>query len=216
MDNFLKLSTVLTIAIHAVFVFGLGPFFPDSSFNQKNKRIKLPDLEIIEIAKKEPGSYEKFEDKTGSPPPPFINHAGLRNIIEENLKNLSLNKPQIIDKITKTISLSDDSKTEELKKNPDYMAYYERIRSAIERNLDGQYSSSSVHGSGDVFVNFSVSNEGVLKKIFMKDKSAKNSSLRSITVSGIKKAAPFPEFPEELKNRKELSFDISIYYKNSK
>ena len=99
-----------------------------------------------------------------------------------------------------------------LKKNPAYMSYYRLIRERIRNSAYHNYKSQK---KGEVLLSFLIDKDGSLKGIDLAPQSVKNRSLRKIALKSIRESAPFPEFPEGLRQYTRLQFNISIYFKNN-
>jgi TonB family protein len=144
-------------------------------------------------------------------PPPFIEPAKISK--EDNLapKRDTFTKPALIKPdviaIKKKITLPpvDMQKID----NPSYISYYQIVREKIRRSAYQNYSRSD---TGEVYITFVVLSDGTLKNArLVEDRSSVNSYLRSIALSSVKGADPFPDFPKEL-DYPELSFNVVISF----
>lgn len=98
----------------------------------------------------------------------------------------------------------------EVFKTPEYKSYYQIIREKIRKFAYLNYKKLDV---GEVFITFSLSNDGrLIDSTVNSHKSTDNEYLRSIAANSVKEAAPFPAFPEKLKNNKDLSFNVIISF----
>jgi outer membrane biosynthesis protein TonB len=98
----------------------------------------------------------------------------------------------------------------EIARTPEYKNYYQIIRERIRRLAYYNYKKVE---EGEVFLTFSISAEGALLNLSINDeKSAKSDYLRDIAARSVKDAAPYPGFPEKLKNSDKLAFNVIISF----
>jgi outer membrane biosynthesis protein TonB len=98
----------------------------------------------------------------------------------------------------------------EIARTPEYKNYYQIIRERIRRLAYYNYKKVE---EGEVFLTFSISAEGALLNLSINDeKSAKSDYLRDIAARSVKDAAPYPTFPEKLKNSDKLAFNVIISF----
>lgn len=205
----LQAALVVSFSLHALIISG-GSLMPFIKAPQAEKQIKVTYLKIKETPK------ELLKPKQAAPakriPPPFIEPQEIRK--ESSLKkprDLRLAKPQLIkpDAITanKKISLPDVDMGRI--DNPSYISYYQIVREKIRRAAFRNYSRSE---TGEVYLTFIITNDGLLKDArLVEAKSSKSSYLCGIALSSVKTASPFPNFPKEL-DYQELSFNVIISF----
>jgi len=131
-------------------------------------------------------------------------------VLPEFLKNeiyKPLNKEGIAS-IKKNVSLP--SIPGETFKTPEYKSYYQLIREKIRRFAYYNYKKLQ---EGEVFLTFSLTPQGELADVAINEqKSSNDEYLRDIALNSIKDAAPFPDFPEKLKNNQKLAFNVIISF----
>lgn len=86
-----------------------------------------------------------------------------------------------------------------------YKTIYEIISRAIVKPLES--------GSGIINVDITLLSDGSIQDIKILDSSTENMALQKTVVRAIKKVAPFPPFPEVLKNESSKVFAITIEFK---
>ncbi len=208
MKNYWLNSLLLSALIHVLLIFAV--FFSPFPAKPKEKIQKTKEIEIISEKPQKKAEVSKREESIKNEPLPYK-----ENIIDK-LLDAGKSRP-VLDKIKQTqvqsenIFLSDFSQEENFKENPAYMNYYRMVREKIRKN---SYQSYKGRGQGKVYLNFSISKDGSLRAIGFGGESTKNAGLKKIALSSIKKSAPFPSFPEELKKYSQLNFNISIYFKS--
>ena len=111
------------------------------------------------------------------------------------------------------IGFGDDIKTYQIIYNPtnekDYVAYSELIREKIKQKLKNIYSSYDEEG--DICLLFVLKSDGSLYALDIDPLSVSNKKLRDMATLGVRKAAPFPSFPNALAyNRMFFSVIISF------
>jgi len=143
-------------------------------------------------------------------PPPFVDN--FMNRLMPGRASYSLDKPKIMAKATKIVTLSEIPRDENLKKIPAYMDYYRFIREKIRETAFSCYNSRI---EGEVFVSFVILNDGQIETLSIGKESDAEGSLQKIALQSVRGASPFPPFPPELKDYQRLHFNISIYFKNN-
>ena len=209
MKNYWNLALIISVAIHTALITGL-PSLPSRNITLKKEKqpkteIKMMPQKIEKIIKREE-KLKKMEN-----PPPFVDNF-MRRLIPGKRTSPTFNKPKIIAKTTKVVTLSETPRDEKLKKIPAYMDYYRFIREKIRETAFNHYDSRT---EGEVFVSFVITNNGNVDTLSVGQESAAEKSLQKIALQSVKNAAPFPPFPPELKDYARLHFNISIYFKNN-
>ena len=213
MRNYWGLALSLSFLFHAAVLTGI-PQRIEKAFSKKEKIVKSEQAKEIKIS---PQRIDKISKKplvnpTDSKPLPFVENI-MSKLMQSN--NFSpLQKPQIFEKSVKEIVFKEiaDKVDKVLKKNPAYMSYYRLIRERIRNSAYHNYKSQK---KGEVLLSFLVGKDGSLKGIDLAPQSVKNRNLRRIALKSIRESAPFPEFPEGLRQYTRLQFNISIYFKNN-
>lgn len=203
MNKVWNLSLGASIVIH-LFIFG---GLPNSSSpkieKQKSREIKIfpQDLEKIRSPKETTTILNKL--------PPYIKNMAKKSFIEAK-KNFFMEKPRL-NSPTKEIILNEINRNKGVKKNFSYMNYYKLIREKIRKNAYSYYTSKK---RGTVYLSFVILNDGSLNNLDLMDDSTPSQNLITIAFQSIKKAAPFPPFPQEL-HYSQLHFNVSIHFKNN-
>ncbi len=93
--------------------------------------------------------------------------------------------------------------------NPSYISYYQVVREKIRRSAYQNYTHNE---TGEVYVSFIISNDGLIKDVRLaEDKTSVSGYLKSTALKSIRDASPFPNFPKEL-DYPQLSFNIIISF----
>jgi hypothetical protein len=101
---------------------------------------------------------------------------------------------------------------EKLKKNPDYVNYYDVVREKIRKNAFKYYNRRD---TGRVKIIFTISNTGELLDCSVVSMGEKATSyLKDLVLKSIEQSRPFPAFPEGLKDYKYLKLNITVYFKS--
>ncbi|MFA6378305.1 MAG: hypothetical protein WCX16_00805 [Candidatus Omnitrophota bacterium] len=94
-------------------------------------------------------------------------------------------------------------------KNPQYIQYYQVVRSRIK---DRAYANYGKFDAGEVYLTFILDAKGSLKRIkVIEERTRANQYLRQISMRSVEESSPFPPFPDEL-HYPELSFNVVISY----
>jgi outer membrane biosynthesis protein TonB len=95
-------------------------------------------------------------------------------------------------------------------KSPAYKSYYQVVREKIRQCA---YSNYRKLYKGEVYLSFIISSEGSLREAVLNEaKSSSHDYLKTIALKSLNDAAPFPAFPKELKDKKDLSFHVIILF----
>ena len=211
MKKHLNLAIGLSLAIHTVIFAGLPPFFhaQHKSIN-KEKGEKVREIEIVpqEIEKTIKAREVDFPEWKSAPP--YIDNI-MDRLLKNTINNLSLNKARMIEESPKGIVLSEAPSEEDLKRMPAYMDYYHLIRERIKNNAYQLYKSKE---EGEIFLSFTLFNNGNLESFYLGEESVNSKRLRGTALKSVEHASPFPFFPRELKTYDRLRFNISICFKN--
>ena len=205
----LQAALLISLSAHAATVLG-SHFFPGLKILEEDKQIKVTYIKIDKVAKEVLRPKEAALSKRM--PPPFIEPQDIRKDSSvQKPREVKFSKPELIKPeeiaIKKKITLPaiDMGKFE----NPSYISYYQIVREKIRRAAYRSYSRSE---TGEVYVAFIISSDGLLKNVQLVDeKSSAGPYLKGIALSSIKTAAPFPVFPKEL-DYDELSFNVAISF----
>lgn len=92
-----------------------------------------------------------------------------------------------------------------------YANYYKRIRNKIRDRLVSCYYTGLTEG--EISLVFILTSAGKLESVNIDEAvSAKDHTLRDITISSVKESAPFPPFPKTL-DASKMSFDLSVSFR---
>lgn len=95
--------------------------------------------------------------------------------------------------------------------NPSYLKLRSSVRDMIHRRVMSFKDHPDLE-SGEVYLTFVVSSDGVLHGVKIKESRTRASTfLRELSMRCIREVAPFPPFPPEL-NFPELTFNVLITY----
>jgi len=210
--NTWNLALCLSLAIHlAIFAAVPNIIIRNSTIRKENKP---KEIEIITKTIKRPKprliNKEHLMPRLKEPVPPYLNEI-TNKIFTVKRKDISIDKPKILDNNLKNIILAKLPKERELRKNPAYMDYYRLIRERIRSRAYRYYNSDK---RGEVFLTFIISNGGKLEGLYLNNASSEDKDLIEISLRSIRDASPFPPFPAQLKYPR-LQFNISIYFKNN-
>lgn len=210
MKKFWLNSLLLSVLIHLLF-FSALIFYPLSIKTKGDKK----EVKKIEIIPEEPPKKEikipKQSKLIGKDPLPYKENM-MDKLLDVGKSRPSLGKIKQSQDQSGNILLSNLIKTEKLQKSSAYMNYYRIIREKIRKKA---YQSYKGQGQGKVYLNFNITNNGLLKAIQVGEGSVNNSSLKKMALLSIKESAPFPSFPKGLQEYSQLQFNISIYFKNN-
>jgi TonB family protein len=188
-------------------------------FNRKSLLLKDKEIkkEIIEV-KISPQNIEKIKkeeiknDLRELNEPPKYSENIMEKLIVENKGPLSLNKSQTLEENIREVVLVEVPQDKNLKNIPAYMDYYRTVREKIRSNAYRFYNGKE---KGEIIIAFVILKDGNLEKCYLTQDSVDSEILKEIAIKSIQNAAPFPKFPEELRDRSRLQFNISIYFKNN-
>lgn len=183
------------------------------SLRQEQEQFFNTDLLPVGAAKKAPLPY--FEAKNSAPATKDRRLVSARQIpLPESPVNRTpadFAKPAFINSqalaIKKKITLPaiETAKID----NPSYISYYQIVREKIRRSAYQNYTHNE---TGEVYVSFIISNDGLIKDVRLaEDKTSVSGYLKSTALKSIRDASPFPNFPKEL-DYPQLSFNIIISF----
>ncbi|MFY9402732.1 MAG: TonB family protein [Candidatus Omnitrophota bacterium] len=202
-------AVLLSLSAHALAIFG-GNLLPCFKVLNEDKQIKVTYIKIEHKPKELPNPLREKMPK-GSPPP-FIEPKDIRkdNNIQKP-KELKFDKPELME--PEVVALKKIIKMPAIEPakidNPSYISYYQTVREKIRRSAYRNYAKNE---TGEVYLVFIISNDGVLKQArLVEEKSSKSLYLKNVALSSIKDASPFPNFPKEL-DYEELSFNVAISF----
>ncbi len=205
----LQIALLISLSVHAAVIFN-SRVLPFIKPPEADKKTRVSYIKLKNPPKEEPSPKKVKPIK--ATPPPFIE---LENIRMESdaarPRSVQFPKPELIKQninaVRKKITLPpvDMAKID----NPSYVSYYQIVREKIRRSAYQNYTRSE---TGEVYVTFVISSDGDLRNArLVEEKSSANSYLKSIALSSVKSASPFPSFPKEL-NYPELSFNVVISF----
>ncbi|MCX5693926.1 MAG: energy transducer TonB [Candidatus Omnitrophica bacterium] len=180
------------------------------------------DSKVIATSRRAPLPYIEQEDSSEVAKEPASasgsNVSGSRKLEnralvldKQNQKPAGFSKPAFINSEVMAIKKKITLPAIEMSKinNPSYISYYQIVREKIRRSAYQNYTHSV---TGEVYVSFIISNDGVVKDVrFVEEKTTVNDYLKNIALRSIRDASPFPNFPKEL-DYPQLSFNIIISF----
>lgn len=212
MGKFWPSFLLLSILIH-FFIFSSFFLLPFSQKNEKKTK-KNKEIKEIEILPEEPEKRKKIakqHELMEEEPLPYQENI-LDKLLDIGQSKPSLEKIKPSPEQTDDLLISNTLKKENLQKSSAYMNYYRIIREKIRKTA---YQNYKGRDQGKVYLNFNIAKDGSLQAVRFGQKSANNTDLKTIALGSIKKSAPFPAFPKQLKKFSQLQFNISIYFKNN-
>jgi protein TonB len=91
-----------------------------------------------------------------------------------------------------------------------YLDYYNAIREKIKATLLSLYRPAH---EGEVYLEFTLDPDGSLVRAnIMDEKSSSYKELRNVTLKGLKKASPFPPFPDEVEEP-QIDFNVLVSFR---
>ncbi len=205
----MQIALLISLSVHAAVIFNsrVLPFIktPEADKKTRVSYIKLENSPKEVFKPKETGLSKKI-------PPPFIEIDNIRK--ESNLvrpDDVQFPKPELIKQGITAVKKKVTLPPVEMVKidNPSYISYYQIVREKIRRSAYQSYTRSE---TGEIYVAFVISSDGDLKNArLVEEKSSVSPYLKSIALSSVKSASPFPSFPKEL-DYPELSFNVVISF----
>jgi len=201
----------LSVAIHT-------GVFAAFSFQPRKEVAKNRPIEVFYQEREvrvEGANFTKIIDKkTTKTPLKDIKSIGdfIKMEIFKERDNLKLEKEVLEDKSTnpseKSVTLPDIPG--QAYKTPEYKNYYSKIREKIRKYAYYNYKKML---EGEVFLTFTLTPDGKIADLLLDRQNSSNQKyLRDISLKSIKRASPFPKFPEKLVKFKKLSFKVIICY----
>lgn len=210
MNSYFNFALIISVILH-ITIIGIAAFGP-FSMKQKQKP-KKAETDLVKIEEKQTQETKiKKRDKLIKTPPPYLDLKDqLLNLKENNRPNFKNTEIKKVTRAKKKVVFNKPK--ESLDSMPAYVNYYEKIRNKI-RNF--AYSSYKKDISGKILLTFTVLHTGNIKNININQNKSTNSNyLHNIALQSIKKASPFPEFPDKLSEFKKLNFNLSIHFKRN-
>ena len=205
----LQFALLISLIVHIAVIFNsrILPFVkpPETENKAKVRYIKVKDLPREEVIPK-----EAIRNK--SIPPPFIEMESVRkdsNVAK--LREVQFPKPELIKESLVVAKRKIIMPPVDMGKidNPSYISYYQIVREKIRRSAYQNYTRSE---TGEIYVVFVISSDGdLINARLAEERSSRSPYLKSIALSSVKGASPFPKFPKEL-DYPELSFNVVISF----
>jgi TonB family protein len=207
----LQVALLVSFCAHTALIFG-SRLFPAVNAPQLEAKTKVSYVKLNDIKKEPPLKLNRDTALVKRIPPPFIEPNNVyREDETQKLRDASFLKPELakpdIIAVKKKITLPpvDLGKID----NPSYISYYQIVREKIRRCAYQNYTRSE---TGEVYVAFVISGDGNLKNArLVEEKSFASEYLKTVAVSSVRDASPFPGFPKEL-DYPELSFNVVISF----
>lgn len=208
----LQIALLISLLVHAAVIFN-SRVLPFIKPPEREERTKVSYIRLKNTPKEEMKPKEKEEIKFNKRiPPPFVDSKDMdKDKNAAKPRDLQSLKPELIREGMTIAKRKITLPPVELAKidNPSYISYYQIVREKIRRSAYQNYTRSE---TGEVYVAFVVSNDGDLRNTrLIEEKSSANPYLKSIALSSVKSASPFPAFPKEL-DYPELSFNVVISF----
>jgi outer membrane biosynthesis protein TonB len=205
MINYWNHAFMVSLVCHAAIFSGM---LPAVLSGKTMKKTHGKQKEITMLPQKIERIIEKSNNNVNVIPPPYINSLPKKLTLDGN-KSIGPNKLEILEKTTKEIILSKAQSDNSSQRIPAYMDYYCMIRELIRNNAYTYYNSAA---KGKIYLSFTINAKGALEKIYLNNSANNVLELQDVAIRSIKNAAPFPAFPEELKNNPRLDFNIYVEF----
>ncbi|MCP4649886.1 MAG: TonB family protein [PVC group bacterium] len=224
-NNIFKTTFLISLAFHAIILFPLPEFkqsVADKDTPYKVSYLSLPIPQKIiknitpstkktrkksSITKKKKVASAK--SKTKKTVKKIIRRKVAQRKKRQGTKIQNITKPTAVEKkTTPEITTSEKTLNNSLRDNKSYVNYYKIINQQLRESvIYPEYFSE-----GKVAVSFVVTADGNLRSIEIEgDNSDHDTALRETAVQIVKKASPFPPFPETLR-RIQLMFNVVISF----
>lgn len=216
-DRVFRYSLLISLVIH---VFVLWRLF-DTTLHLRSRTVKRVEIVYPRV---------DLQRKTKPPEPPkqkgmkvdLVQQARTaaqeQKDISSLMKDLSkmkdqfiqqVQKPKVVDRRKRKRRISVPAIENREIKNPQYIQYYQLVRSRIR---DRAYVNYEKLDSGEVYMTFILDARGTLQRIkVIEERTRANQYLRAISMRSVEQSDPFPPFPVELPYP-ELSFNVVISY----
>lgn len=197
-----KKALVISLAAHTVIFFNVPrirefkrALVPKKNIEVTYYEIKPPKVKSQAEAGGRPQKFEKMPQLASAPK---ILERPIPQREEDKLAPLLQEGPVL----PKDEELTQDKKEA-------YLDYYqtvrERIRSEAERNFTSHFAT------GGVYLTFALFRDGTLKDVKIQEGSCPIEYLRGLALESVRVAAPYPHFPEKLK-QEEIYFNVLISF----
>ncbi|MGE5279867.1 MAG: energy transducer TonB [Deltaproteobacteria bacterium] len=140
------------------------------------------------------------------------NTKAIADFIKKDLLKITPEPPQERPYTPKTQkSISMPTIPGEMLKSPEYRSYYSLVREKIRKYAYFYYRRLE---EGDVYLTFSLAPDGSLLNLAVDEaKSSAHAYLKDVARQSVQEAAPYPPFPQKLKDNRELAFNVIIDFK---
>lgn len=99
--------------------------------------------------------------------------------------------------------------------NPEISSYAQYYR-FLHKTISSAIVKPAGSVPGSISAAFTLSNEGELEGVQILESSSEDAALRVAVIEAIKKSAPFPSFPNDIKAENKKTFTITIEFKYNK
>lgn len=215
MRDYGKWAVGISFFIHTIIIAGLPSTVflkpPKISENKIVNEITLITKTAEEIKVTEKRKADKFKEPPPyiKNPPPYVDNLK-EKLMPQNDRGVSFVKQLNSDKSAKKVTLDTIESDKDLMKIPAYMDYYNDVRNRIRKYAYRLYNDTD--NEGEIFLFCSVLPDGSLAELSLKRNSTDSETLRQIAIVSVKKSAPFPAFPKELKHLSNLPFNVIIQF----
>jgi TonB family protein len=214
MKSYAQVSFGLSLLTHTLVIVSIPTLLSGKFSLYKEGAIKqihqINEVKIVPQKIKPIKIYTHKLEESDIPLLPYIDDFN-QKVTLDNTKVLSLDKPRITQERIREVAIA-DMPDKNLTKLPEYMDYYQLIRTKIAKTAQQLYNGED---GGMVLVSFTILADGRLGNVYLEENSVKSSHLQQIAIKSIHQAAPFPSFPKELANRSSLPVGITIDFKNN-
>jgi len=110
------------------------------------------------------------------------------------------------EKLEKSVSMP--TMPGEMLKSPAYRTYYSLVREKIRKYAYFYYRRLE---EGEVYLGFTLTPEGDIVSVAIDDRRSTDSAyLKKIALRSVEEAAPYPPFPQKLRDHPQLAFNVII------
>jgi len=205
-------STIAAVA------FGLVGALTEAIINHKTvgANVEYSDMKIIDLRNKqiiwEGNIGHEYEEKVVFYDSPVA--YSLRGLREANNKFAEKLDDIMRQEITKEVNLPKEEQIAEVRvSDSDVLTNYAQYYRFLYNKISGYVVKPEGSGSGVINVAFTLLSDGTLEDINILEGSADDPLLREAVLSAIKKSAPFPVFPDDIKGEAEKTFTITLEFK---
>ena len=159
--------------------------------------------ELSALGPKEAGLTIVLKEKVPEELTPYLkpvakNEQAIEEVTKEDTKEISKEEKE-----TSVVAINSESKIQS------FAEYYRLVYKTVTESI---VKPENAEG-GTVNVAIILTSDGALQEVNILDGSAEDPLLRNAVLEAVKKSAPFPRFPDDIKNETQKSFTVSIDFR---